>query len=135
MQRVFAIFAAFALAFGCAAHAGADETRLIFTTISPAGSTAAYNGLSPQIRKVLDDNSGEAQTRHVGQFVDQLTTAVQQKLESDPNQRVVALRPDLQQKWNARAKPMIDAWANIDDAHRKVVEAVRKYAAEFAAAK
>ncbi|HEX3972216.1 MAG TPA: hypothetical protein VHX19_12885, partial [Stellaceae bacterium] len=84
---------------------------------------------------VLDDNSGEAQTRQVGHFVDQLTATVQQKLESDPTQRVVTLRPDLQQKWNERAEPMIEAWANIDDAHRKVVAAVRKYAAEFDAAK
>jgi TRAP-type C4-dicarboxylate transport system substrate-binding protein len=96
---------------------------------------ATYDALSPQIRKILDDNSGEAQTRRVGEFVDQLTTTVQKKLESDPSQRVVTLRPDLQRKWIERAEPMIDAWANIDDTHRKVVEAVRKYAAEFAAGK
>jgi TRAP-type C4-dicarboxylate transport system substrate-binding protein len=96
---------------------------------------AAYEGLSPQIRKVLDENSGEAQTRRVGVFVDQLTTTVQHRLEADPNQRVVTLSSDLQQKWNARAEPMIDAWANIDDAHRKVVDAVRKFTAEFAATK
>jgi TRAP-type C4-dicarboxylate transport system substrate-binding protein len=95
----------------------------------------AYNGLSPEIRKALDDNSGEAQTRRVGVFVDQLTTTVQKKLESDATQRVVTLGPELQAKWKARAEPMIDAWANIDDAHRKVVDAVRKYAAEFAAGK
>jgi TRAP-type transport system periplasmic protein len=96
---------------------------------------SVYQGLSPQIRKVLDENSGEAQTRHIGAFVDQLTATVQHRLESDPNQRVVTLSPDLQQKWNARAQPMIDAWANIDDAHRKVVDAVRKFTAEFTATK
>jgi len=92
---------------------------------------AMYQSLSPEIRKVLDQNSGEAQTQRVGRFVDQLTATVQQRLESQPGQQVAKPSPELLQKWNARAEPMIDAWANTDDAHRKVVDAVRKFAAEF----
>jgi TRAP-type C4-dicarboxylate transport system substrate-binding protein len=92
---------------------------------------AMYQSLAPDARKILDQNSGETQTRHVGQFVDRLTATVQKKLEADSNQRVAQPSAELLQKWNARAEPMIDAWANTDDAHRKVVDAVRKFAAEF----
>src|SRR5690242_165612 len=39
MQRIFAIIAALAVAFGFVGRASADETRLVFTTISLPGST------------------------------------------------------------------------------------------------
>ena len=96
---------------------------------------AMYQSLSPQIRKVLDENSGEAQTRRVGTFVDRLTATVQQRLESQAGQQMATLSPELQEQWRVRAEPMITAWANTDDAHRNVVDAVRKFAAEFSASK
>jgi TRAP-type C4-dicarboxylate transport system substrate-binding protein len=96
---------------------------------------AMYQGLSLQIRKVLDENSGEAQTRRVGTFVDRLTATVQRRLEAQPGQQMATLSPELQEKWKARAEPMILAWANTDDAHRKVVDAVRKFATEFTVSK
>jgi TRAP-type C4-dicarboxylate transport system substrate-binding protein len=96
---------------------------------------AMYLGLPPEVRKALDENSGEAQTRSVGVFLDQVTTSVQQRLESQANQKVVKLSPELLAKWQERAEPMIAAWANSDDAHRKVVEAVRTFAAEFSPSK
>lgn len=70
---------------------------------------AMYQGLSPQIRKALDENSGEAQTRRVGTFVDQLTATVQQRLESQAGEQTAKLGPELLAKRQARAEPMITA--------------------------
>ncbi|HEX3972139.1 MAG TPA: hypothetical protein VHX19_12485, partial [Stellaceae bacterium] len=58
MQRIFAIFAALSVAFGFATHAGADETRLIFTTISPAGSTTSDQIWHPWANRVNEAGKG-----------------------------------------------------------------------------
>jgi TRAP-type C4-dicarboxylate transport system substrate-binding protein len=92
---------------------------------------AEYEGLPPDVRKVLDDNSGEAASRRSGTILDQMQTVVTHQLQTEPNQQIVKLTPEQQAQWKAKIDPMVDAWANTDDAHRKVVAAVRELAAAF----
>lgn len=96
---------------------------------------AKYESLPPAVRKILDANSGEAQGARVGTVNDHLQDTVLQEIAAKPNQQVVTLSPELLAKWQALAKPLIDGWENTDDAHRHVVDAVRRFAAEYSPAK
>jgi TRAP-type C4-dicarboxylate transport system substrate-binding protein len=96
---------------------------------------AKYLGLPPAVRKILDDNSGEAQSRRVGRVLDQFESTVRAKLEASSDHRVVTLSPEQAAKWRAQVSPLIDSWASIDDAHAKVLAKVRELAADFKAGK
>ena len=62
---------------------------------------------------------------------DQLQMTVEHRLETAAGQQFVKLGPELQEKWKAQIDPMVDAWANTDDAHRKVIATVRELAAHY----
>lgn len=89
---------------------------------------AKYESLPPSVREILDENSGEAEGKRIGRVNDSLKDTVVRQLASKPNQKVVKLTPELEAKWKALAQPLIAAWENTDDAHRKVVEAARRFA-------
>jgi TRAP-type C4-dicarboxylate transport system substrate-binding protein len=94
---------------------------------------AKYLSLSPEVRKILDDNSGEAQSRRAGATLDQFEGTVRAKLEASKDHQVVTLSPEQRTKWTAEVSPLIDSWAGIDDAHAKVLAKVRALAAEVKA--
>jgi len=95
---------------------------------------AKYESLSHEVRKVLDANSGEAESRRAGIILDQMQISAQQQLGTEPNQQIVKLSPELLAKWKPRIDALINSWAETDEAHRKVVDAVRELAARYAAA-
>jgi TRAP-type transport system periplasmic protein len=94
-------------------------------------SKAKYQNLPPKARKILDENSGEVESRRAGIILDQMQESAQHQLESEPNHQVVKLSPQTEEKWKAKLDPLIAAWADTDDAHRKVVAAMRDLAAKF----
>jgi TRAP-type C4-dicarboxylate transport system substrate-binding protein len=94
---------------------------------------AKYLGLPPEVRKILDENSGEAQSRRVGSVLDRFEGTVRAKLEASSDHRVVTLSPEQAARWRAQVSPLIDSWASIDDAHAKVLAKVRELAAEVKA--
>ena len=95
---------------------------------------AKYESLPPEVRKVFDANSGQAESRRAGIILDQLQTSVQLQLAAEPNQQIVKLSPGLLAKWKPRIDALVNAWADADDAHRRVVDAVRELATHFSAA-
>src|SRR5690606_36086325 len=96
---------------------------------------AKYDSLSPELKKVIDNNSGLETSKWVGRVMDEGDApglAVAQKR----NNTIVALDAKETQRWKDAAKPVIAAWAaemkgkGIDgEALIKDVEAlVAKYA-------
>ena len=96
---------------------------------------AKYLSLSPEVRKIIDDNSGEAQSRRAGATLDQFEGTVRDRLSASKDHTVVTLTPALREKWNALVKPLVDSWAATDDAHAKVLAKVRELAADVKAGK
>jgi TRAP-type transport system periplasmic protein len=94
---------------------------------------AKYRSLPPEVRKILDENSGEAQSRRVGATLDRFEQSVRAKLEASKDHKVVTLTPEQRATWTARVSPMIEAWGTIDDAHAKVLAKVRELAAQVKA--
>jgi TRAP-type C4-dicarboxylate transport system substrate-binding protein len=96
---------------------------------------AKYQSLSPEVRKILDANSGEAESRRVGATLDRFEQSVRTKLEASKDHTVVTLTPEQRAAWTARVAPIIEAWAATDGAHAKVLAKVRELAAEVKAGK
>jgi TRAP-type transport system periplasmic protein len=92
---------------------------------------AKYLSLPPAVRKILDENSGEAQSRRAGVILDQLQAKVRTDLQAAKGQTVVSLTPEQAKKWQADVTPLIEAWANTDDSHRKVLTKARELAVQF----
>ena len=90
---------------------------------------AKYESLPPVARKILDDNSGEAQSRRVGAVLDRFEATVRARLEGSKDHTVVTLTPQQRAKWTAQVAPLVDAWAGIDSQHGEVLAKVRELAA------
>ena len=95
---------------------------------------AKYLSLSPEARKILDDNSGEAESRRAGATLDQFEGTVRAKLEASKDHKVVTLTPEQRARWTAQVSPLVRSWAGIDDA-AKVLAKVRELAADVKAGK
>jgi TRAP-type C4-dicarboxylate transport system substrate-binding protein len=96
---------------------------------------AKYLSLSPEVRKILDDNSGEAESRRVGATLDRFEGSVRAKLAASTDHTVVTLSPEQAARWKAQVSPLIDSWAGIDASHAAVLAKVRELAAEVKAGK
>jgi TRAP-type transport system periplasmic protein len=94
---------------------------------------AKFESLPPDVRKILDDNSGEAESRRDGALLDQFEAKVRNDLTASKAHTVVTLPPAQAAAWKARVAPLIDAWAATDDAHAKVLAKVRELAADVKA--
>ncbi len=94
---------------------------------------AKYLSLPPDVRKILDDNSGEAQSRRAGVILDRLQAKVRKDLQAEKNQTVVNLSPEQAEKWNAQLAPLVEDWGKTDDAHAKVLALTRELAAQVKA--
>jgi TRAP-type transport system periplasmic protein len=94
---------------------------------------AKYLSLPPDVRKILDENSGEAESRRVGATLDRFEGTVRAQLEASKDHTVVTLTPEQRASWTAQVAPLVDAWAGIDDAHAKVLAKVRELAAAYKA--
>lgn len=100
-----------------------------------AMNKAKYDSLPADLKKVIDDNSGLATSKWVGQVMDQ-GDAPGLKFAQDRKNNIVTLSPAETQRWKDAAKPVIAAWTaemkgkGIDgEALIKDVEAlVAKYA-------
>jgi TRAP-type C4-dicarboxylate transport system substrate-binding protein len=74
-----------------------------------AMNKAKYDSLSPELKKVIDDNSGAATSKWVGQVMDQ-GDAPGLKFAQDRKNTIVALDAKETQRWKDAAKPVIAAW-------------------------
>lgn len=89
---------------------------------------AKYLALPAEARAILDENSGERQSRYAGQVFDQLQAQGREKLQGSTKQKVVELTQAQSAKWKADALPLLDEFAKVDSNHQKVLAMVRELA-------
>ncbi len=91
---------------------------------------AKYQSLPPEVRAIIDENSGEAQSRKAGRGLDQREVEVPKELETKKAQTVATLTPEQAKAWQAALAPLFDNWADVDKTQADAVLAkVRALAA------
>ena len=69
-----------------------------------------YLALSPAVRKLLDDNSGETQSRFYGHHLDLEQTRQRDLLKQSAGQTIVQLTPEQRAAWQQRLAVVRDQW-------------------------
>jgi TRAP-type C4-dicarboxylate transport system substrate-binding protein len=98
-------------------------------------SRARYNSLSPEARKILGANAGEAVSRAYGAWWDHENDRVLAEIKASPKQTVVKLPPDQEMQWKARMQPMIEAWAKASPGGEATLATYKKLLADVGAGK
>ena len=82
------------------------------------------------VKKILMDNSGEAESRSAGKILDDLGAEEIDRLSHQVGQTVVSLTAEQNKKWGTVLSAISTDWAATDDAHRQVLAKVRELAAQ-----
>jgi TRAP-type C4-dicarboxylate transport system substrate-binding protein len=85
-----------------------------------------YDALPPEARKLIDENSGEAESRTLGKAWDEVAEEARQLAKSDPKQTVVTPTPEQTVKWKATVQPVTDGWIQKNPAGAKVLARFRE---------
>jgi TRAP-type C4-dicarboxylate transport system substrate-binding protein len=94
---------------------------------------AKFAALPAQVKKILNDNSGAAESRRAGQILDDLGKEEIDRLSHEAGQTVVSLSAEQNKKWGATLSQIAARWASTDDAHRQVLAKTRELAAQVKA--
>jgi TRAP-type C4-dicarboxylate transport system substrate-binding protein len=94
---------------------------------------AKFDALPDTVKKILMDNSGEAESRRAGQILDELGHEEIERLSHQPDQTVVSLSSEQGKKWGAALGSIAAEWAATDDAHKHVLAKTRELAAQVQA--
>jgi Bacterial extracellular solute-binding protein, family 7 len=91
------------------AHTDFADVSLSTTTYVLAMNKAAYEGLPSDLKKVMDDNSGQVAAGMAGTMWDLQASSVVDMVShrGDP---IVTLTPDAVAPWRKATQPVIDAW-------------------------
>lgn len=92
-----------------------------------------YEALSPEARKIIDANSGEAESRALGKAWDEVEDEARQAAKKDPKHTVVTPSPELTAKWQAAVAPVTDAWVKATPGGDKVLAAFHETLAQVKA--
>jgi TRAP-type C4-dicarboxylate transport system substrate-binding protein len=96
-------------------------------------SKKSYQSLPPAARKVLDQFSGEGESRELGKFWDRLQSFGDGLVRGKDGQTLVVAPPELVAKWRAQAQPVIEQWARATPDGDKVLAAYRQKLADVTA--
>jgi TRAP-type C4-dicarboxylate transport system substrate-binding protein len=99
------------------------EMQLGTTTSFIFMSRKKYEGLSAAARKAIDDNSGEAQSRTFGKFLDNQAATMRSPLTS--THQIVTLTGDQRARWSERIAPVVDEWAKGRNGGDKALQSFR----------
>jgi TRAP-type transport system periplasmic protein len=92
-----------------------------------------YHALSGDVRRVIDANSTEKESREFGQFWDRIHAGTGQMVRGLEGHTVVRPTPDVIAKWRERVLPLTDAWAKANSGGEKILTAYRAMLAEVEA--
>jgi TRAP-type C4-dicarboxylate transport system substrate-binding protein len=92
-----------------------------------------YEALSPEARKIIDQNAGEAQSRALGKAWDEVEEEARQAAKDDPKHRVVVPSPALTATWQEAVAPVTAAWVKATPGGEKVLAAFQQTLAEVKA--
>src|SRR5262249_40357106 len=89
-----------------------------------------YDALPDDARKILDDNSGEAESRRLGKFWDGVADEAREETRKLPGHKIDKLAPDVEARWTKITKPMVDEWAQKTIGGEKVLATFRQLVAQ-----
>jgi len=84
-----------------------------------------YDGLPAAARKVIDDHSGEGESKVLGQFWDKLDKVGEDRVRAIQGHQVVALPADVQARWAKLSEPVAEEWAKTVPGGEKVLAQFR----------
>jgi len=85
-----------------------------------------YAALPAAARKLLDDNSGEAESRVYGAFWDDVNREGKEMVKGlGDKHQIVAVPPEIEAKWRQTVTPVIDDWVKATPDGEKVLAAFR----------
>jgi TRAP-type C4-dicarboxylate transport system substrate-binding protein len=88
-------------------------------------SRKKWDALPPAVKKVLEENSGEAQSKAFGAFWDRIAEETRADLKKNPKHTVVSLTPEQQKKWQEAITPVVADWAKSTPDGDKVLSTYR----------
>ncbi len=88
-------------------------------------SKAKYNSLSPEARKIIDDNSGEALSRAFGEAMEKENDNQRAAVKAASKQTFVTLTPDQLANWQKKVDPTIEKWAKDNKSADVVLQSFR----------
>ena len=109
------------------------ETKLGGATGMVFMAKKKYDALPAAVRKILDDNSGEAESRVYGKFWDDVDNEGRAMVKAlGGKHQIVQQSPAIEAKWRKAVTPVIDDWVKATPDGAKILAAFR---AETAKAK
>jgi TRAP-type C4-dicarboxylate transport system substrate-binding protein len=95
-----------------------------------------YLALPAAVRKILDDNSGEAESRVYGKFWDDVDNEGRAMVKAlGDKHQIVPLPSAIKAKWREAVSPVIDDWAKATPDGAKILAAFRAESANVQAGK
>jgi TRAP-type transport system periplasmic protein len=71
-----------------------------------------FNALPPDVRKILQENSGEGPSRQFGSFLDSEAVRISDEVKASPRNIVVPLNAQLAEEWQNKVAPVANDWVS-----------------------
>jgi TRAP-type C4-dicarboxylate transport system substrate-binding protein len=101
------------------------DTQLGASTGMVFMSKKKWDTLSPAVKKVLEANSGEAQSKAFGAFWDRISEEGRSDVRKTGKHTIVTLSPEQQSKWQATITPVVQEWTKSTPDGDKVLSTYR----------
>jgi TRAP-type C4-dicarboxylate transport system substrate-binding protein len=108
------------------------DTRLGTSTAMVFLAKKKYDQLPAAARKVIDANSGEAESRKFGQYWDRQNSGTRERVKAEGKHQIVTLTPEQTRQWQSRVQPAIEDWktrtngAAVLEKYRALLEEVKR---------
>jgi TRAP-type C4-dicarboxylate transport system substrate-binding protein len=89
-----------------------------------------WDALPADAKKIVDANSGEGESRALGKFWDVVAAEGRDSTRALPGHKIDTLAPEVEARWNAVTRPLVDEWAQKTPGGAKVLETFRQLLAE-----
>ena len=110
------------------------ETKLGGATGMVFMAKKKYDALPAAVRKILDDNSGEAESRVYGKFWDDVDNEGREMVKAlGDKHKIIQQSPAIAAKWRKAVAPVIDDWVKATPDGAKVLAAFRAETAKVTA--
>jgi TRAP-type transport system periplasmic protein len=88
-----------------------------------------YDALPPAAKKIIDDNSGEAESRRAGMYYDQTNKKARARVVAEAGQTIISLPPAQAASWRQRIAPVTDDWVQATPDGAKILAAFKEFIA------
>jgi TRAP-type transport system periplasmic protein len=110
------------------------ETKLGGATGMVFMAKKKYDALPAAVRKILDDNSGEAESRVYGKFWDDVDNEGRDMVKAlGDKHKIIQQSPETAAQWRKEVEPVIGEWVKSTPDGEKVLAAFREQSAKVKA--